>query len=274
MKYSRVIWSVVFGLGCVKGQPIPVVEVSSIGAEETFSEPATATDTQPSAADVLSRYVDVTGGEEAYKAHQNYLAKGRLHIAAQGIEGTIELYLEAPSRKWMSMDIPGMGEVLRVFDGEQGWEINPMLGPRLLTEAELSTESHDGAFNAPLQWDSLYPERELLGAEEFETRACWKLRLVTAAGGERVAFFSQESGLLIGMDMTVPSDMGPMPVQVSIEDYREVDGVKMPFRSVQRVGPIEMVAELDSLEWNVEAPVDFEMPDNIKALLPTETPEP
>jgi hypothetical protein len=274
MKYSNVVCGLVLGLGCAKGQPTPGVEVSGTEAEETSAEPVVATETLPSPSDILSRYVDVTGGAEAYKAHRNYLAKGSLNIAAQGIEGTIELYLEAPSRKWMSMEIPGMGEVLRVFDGEQGWETNPMLGPRLLTEAELKNEGHDAAFNAPLQWDSLYPERELLGAEEFESQGCWKLRLVTEAGGEREAFFSQESGLLIGMDMTIPSDMGPMPIQVAIEDYRDVDGVMMPFRSVQRVGPVEMVAELDSLEWDVEAPVDFEMPDNIKALLPTETPDP
>ena len=149
-----------------------------------------------------------------------------------------------------------------------------MLGPRLLTESELDTESHDAAFNAPLHWDSLYPERELIGAEDFEGQVCWKLRLVTQAGGEREAYFSQESGYLVGMDMTIPSDMGPMPIQVTIEDYRDVDGVKMPFRSIQTVGPVEMVAELDSLEWDVDAPVDFAMPDSIKALLPTETPDP
>jgi len=43
-------------------------------------------------------------------------------------------------------------------------------------------------------------------------------------------YFDAESGLLVRQLRYVGSPVGPVPTQVDYADYREVSGVKMPFR--------------------------------------------
>ena len=137
--------------------------VPSVPESADVAKSASDSEDTPTVKSILDRYVEITGGEAAYASHSNQLAQGYIDIAAQGLRGPVSLYMESPNSKMMVMEIPGMGQVVRVFDGDIGWEINPMLGPRLLTEDELKVEAHDAAFNAPLAWDTLYPERELKG---------------------------------------------------------------------------------------------------------------
>ncbi len=71
------------------------------------------------------------------------------------------------------------------------------------------------------------------------------------------------------MNMTVPTDMGDVPVEVRMEDYQMAGDILMPMRSVQAMGPVEVVVQLESLEWDVEEGMDLSMPDEVRVLLPT-----
>ena len=157
--------------------------------------------------DVLDRYIQVTGGEESYLAYENSRMEGVIEIAAQGLRGEVFVYHEAPNRRRVVMTIPGIGEVIRVYNGEHGWEINPLLGPRVLTEDELSTEKIDSAFNGALYMDSLYPDREMVGANTFNGVNSWEIRLTTDTGNSRNVHYDQQTGLMLGMSATVPTDV-------------------------------------------------------------------
>ena len=53
----------------------------------------------------------------------------------------------------------------------------------------------------------------------------------TGAGGATVTlYFDAESGLLVRQVRYVESPVGRLPTQVDYSDYRDVSGVKMPFR--------------------------------------------
>jgi hypothetical protein len=235
--------------------------------------PASSVDQTPSVDEIIERYVEIIGGDSVFEGHKNYLAKGQLEIAAQGLLAPVELYMEAPNSRKMITRVPGMGEVVHVYDGEHGWEINPMVGPRLLSEDELIVQKHDSRFDAMVNWPSIYTEREVLGSTEFQGATCWTLRLETEEGLERVIHVDQDSGLVVGMEMVIPTDMGDIPVVSRVEDYRKIGNVLMPMRSVQVVGPTEIVVQLESLEWNVPNPPDLSMPDVVRELLPQATPD-
>ena len=53
----------------------------------------------------------------------------------------------------------------------------------------------------------------------------------TGSGGALVTlYFDAESGLLVRQVRYVPSPVGRLPTQIDYADYREVAGVKLPFR--------------------------------------------
>ena len=261
MRKLVLFFPIALNLGCPKN-PAPAEAPETDNAAQ--AEPAIV-----SADELFERFVEVTGGEDAYQTLQNYRVTGYMEVAAQGMKGSVSMYMAEPNLRSQTVEIPGMGQIVRAFDGTHGWEINPMIGPRLLADEELANERLDSTFNASLVWEEVYPQRENQGAAEFAGQDCWKVVAQTAAGNERTIFFGQESGLMYGIEMTMPSDMGPVPVSSRIEDYQQVSGILMPMRTVQTVGPIEMVVQIDNVELNVEDPPDMTMPDAVKALLPS-----
>ena len=53
----------------------------------------------------------------------------------------------------------------------------------------------------------------------------------TGSGGALLSlYFDSETGLLVRQVRSVPSPVGRLPTQVDYADYREVAGVKLPFR--------------------------------------------
>ena len=66
--------------------------------------------------------------------------------------------------------------------------------------------------------------------------------------------------------------MGDIPLVVRIEDYQDSGGVKMPCRSVQGVGPTEVVIQIESMEWDVTIEVDLTMPEVVRELIPQASP--
>jgi hypothetical protein len=52
----------------------------------------------------------------------------------------------------------------------------------------------------------------------------------TTSGGTATLYFDMESGLLLRQVRYVDSPVGRISTQVDYEDYREVAGVKMPFK--------------------------------------------
>ena len=71
--------------------------------------------------------------------------------------------------------------------------------------------------------------------------------------GELVAilYFDEHSGLLLRMLRYVNSPLGSNPTQIDYGDYREQDGVKIPFRETVFRPNSRLVIQLDEAEYNV-----------------------
>ena len=74
-------------------------------------------------------------------------------------------------------------------------------------------------------------------------------------------YFDQESGLLLRVVRYGTSPIGRVPTQVDYADYRDVDGIKMPFRMVFAWMDGRDAIQLSEVRTNV--PIDaakFERP--------------
>jgi hypothetical protein len=74
-------------------------------------------------------------------------------------------------------------------------------------------------------------------------------------------YFSQESALLVRLVRYVETPLGRNPTQIDYADYRDVDGIKVPFRwTLARPGG-RFTIQVDQCQQNV--PIDdtkFSMP--------------
>jgi len=74
-------------------------------------------------------------------------------------------------------------------------------------------------------------------------------------------YFSQQSGLLVRLVRYVETPLGRNPTQIDYADYRDVDGIKVPFRWTLARPGARFTIQVDQIQQNV--PIDdtkFAMP--------------
>jgi hypothetical protein len=66
-----------------------------------------------------------------------------------------------------------------------------------------------------------------------------------------IFYFDTKSGLLVRQDTTAISPEGKMPGKTFLEDYREVDGVKVPFKTRTVLPQFELITTFTEVKNNV-----------------------
>lgn len=235
----------------------------------SFAQPApTERSALPAAEQLLENYITVTGGRAAYEKLNNRVSTGSLEMPAAGIKASMKIVQAAPNKARVSMDIPGVGKVEQGCDGETVWENNVITGVRILEGAERETMLRQLKFNAELDWKSLYESAETVGIEDINGSPSYKVKLVTANDKSVMHnYYDKDTGLLTRIDMISKTQMGDLPVNIMISEYKEFDGIKMPMLAVQKLGAMEQSIRTESVEHNVDLPEDaFALPPEIKEL--------
>jgi len=111
--------------------------------------------------------------------------------------------------------------------GDKGWVLN---GTKLqtLTAAQAATARRglEEVFSAVKVTQA--PGMQLAGMEKIDGREMW---VVVRSTPETTVsyYFDAETGLLRRRNASNHAAVLPLPEQVDFEDYRDVDGVKLPF---------------------------------------------
>lgn len=219
---------------------------------------------------MLKKYVEATGGEAAYKNRKSMVTKARMSMPGMGQGIDMTIYQKAPNMMATVVTIPGMGEQTTVFNGETAWSDSAMTGPRLMTDEEMTSIKRQAAMDAQTAPEKYYESIQTLSRTEFAGEAAYELELVPKDGGETITqFYSVESGLLIGQSYTQSTQQGDIEVRITMSDYREVGGIKMPFKSKLEYPAMSMSQELAISSIEVDKDIDaklFEVPEEIKQL--------
>jgi photosynthetic reaction center cytochrome c subunit len=77
---------------------------------------------------------------------------------------------------------------------------------------------------------------------------------VPPSGETPVNFYFDESGLLIRMLRFAATVVGRVPTQIDLADYRDVDGVRIPFRITTTWTDGQSIVEFTDVRLNV--PID------------------
>jgi hypothetical protein len=81
-------------------------------------------------------------------------------------------------------------------------------------------------------------------------------------------FFDRDTGLLVKMTQTLPTALGDIPVEMTMGDYREVDGIKTPFLMTQTAMGQNMAMHIDKVDYKTKIPESrFDLPPAIRAIL-------
>jgi hypothetical protein len=175
---------------------------------------------------VLDNYVKAVGGRAAVEKIKTRVMKG----AQSGWDGTalpLEIYREAPD-KFLSQTTRPQGLVLQGYNGTTGWLKNPR-GQRELTGEELVSIKRRAAFYDVLRFKEFYPDLKIAAKEKAGDREAFVAESEDSKNGTLRLFFDAQTGLLLRQQIVGKNILTPLPEQIDFEDYRDVDGVKLPF---------------------------------------------
>jgi hypothetical protein len=212
----------------------------------------------PSADQILDKYLAAVGGADALNNINTRVQKGS--IDAFGKTYPIEIYSEAPEKR-ISLTHPPTGTSVTAFNGEVGWLSMPG-GFHSMTAAEGEAARIDAELRFAARVRELYKDFKVLPGEPVGGRATYLV--VAKAPGKPTLnlYFDQEGGLLLRLIRFAETPLGRNPTQVDYSDYRQTDGVKLPYRWTLARPNGAFTIQVESVQQNV--PVDeklFVMPE-------------
>ena len=222
---------------CHRGSQSPLVTppLDRIYGEPVIEPPdilARAPSGEPTADEILDKYVQALGGAARLAGLTSYVAKGSsMAFGDVGTGNAAEIYAKAPNQL-ATIVHTREGDMVRSFDGRDGYFLLPLT---VVQEYPWTGGALEGA---KLDAELAFPGRikEFLGnwRVSFPTTLNGAdVRVVQgtgAAGLVATFYFDKQSGLLVRMARYANSAVGRVPTQIDFSDYRPVAGVMIPFR--------------------------------------------
>lgn len=179
----------------------------------------------PKPEEILARYVQAIGGKDAVEKVKNRIIKGA-SVAANGQSFPLEINFVAPDKYTLSVSLPQSASTQKL-NGSAGWLKNAR-EDRAMESADLAKAKSLAWSLEVLQLKEPYPRMGFAGVEKVGDRECNVLQM-RLQDGRRVRFsFDRESGLLLRRVVQTVTPIGIDPEQTDYDDYRDVDGVKVP----------------------------------------------
>ena len=209
--------------------------------------------------EIVRKALDARGGVDKLKAVQSERITGRISFA-RDVEGAFVVELKRPMKMHVEILLEGQ-KIIRVYDGKSsGWMINPLAESKEvqpLTSEELKNIADESDFDGPLvDYKTKGNRIELAGKENLDDKPVYRLKLTKESGDVRFYFFDASSFLLLKWEGIRKTGEQELPWESFFSDFREVQGLKYPFRIDQGSPGTEIKQTLTTEKMEINPQID------------------
>jgi len=196
----------------------------------------TSTSEGPNANQILDRYIQALGGAQKLAGLTSFVATGTsLGYGGLGGGGRFQIFAKAPDQRAVVIefkDHPERGNSARTYNGKTGWIKSPrgLLGDYDVTGTELDGQRLDAQLSFPGQIKQVLANLRVGVPDSINGR---DVNVIQATGPKGILVtlsFDGQTGLLTRLVRYGKSPVGRVPTQFDYGDYREVGGIKFPFK--------------------------------------------
>jgi hypothetical protein len=226
---------------CHRGRSVPIQTPT---LDQVYGEPEFVPDDLimataeglPRPETIVDRYLKALGDTQKLNAITSYTASGTsLGFRGFGGGGSVEIFAKSPDQRSMIIEYKtadGRDATVRSYDGKIGWIKTPLnvLGEYQLGGTELDGARLDAQITFPGQIKKVLTRLRTIDPAEIDGR---EMDVVQGNGPRNVfatLYFDKKTGLLARMVRFGNTPIGRIPTRLDFDDYRDVDGVKMPFK--------------------------------------------
>jgi hypothetical protein len=220
----------------------------------------------PSVDQVLAKHIAARGGYARIKAIQSVKSTGRLELGPM----VLSISIENPRGSFRSdTSYQGLTKI-EVFDGTQGWVLDPFAGDgpaakaQPMTPAQLKQAALQMDFDSPLVDAPAKGHRiSLEGKARVGSAEAYVVRVDLATGNVLRSYLDTTTFMEIKVTNMAVNEGQEIEVEALLSDYRPVAGVMLPFvLEIRPKGqPQGMKMTFDKVEANLPMePARFKMP--------------
>lgn len=238
----------------MRGIQLILASALVIAGQACFGQTAT-----PTAEQIISKYVEAAGGKAAIDKLTNRVMEGKAELTMIPGSAPIEIRAKAPNKAWSKTDFPGVGAITEGCDGQSAWSKNALTGVAEKKGDELAKAIRDATFNETPMLLKTYPDLKVKGTKKLGEADVYVLESKPAKDSSEVFYFDTKSSLCVGHDSQLQSNGSAVSLQMVFDDFRVVDGVKMPhgikIKMIAADKPeVSVTIKLESIKHNV--PID------------------
>lgn len=233
---------------------VPVIPASAELAktpEKEFHEEDTGTNAAAVVDPILEKYIAAVGGASALQKVTSRSEKGSADLSGKQVP--IDIYAQAPDKRISIMHVPN-GDSITAFNGTIGWLSVPGRPTQWMGSGEMDGARLDADLLLPLRMKQIFADLRLMAPEKIDGHDVNVLQGLREGKPPVNFYLDQQSGLLVRLVRYVETPVGRNPVQIDYADYRDSDGVKIPYRWTIARARGRFTIQLDQVQQNV--PID------------------
>ena len=235
-------------------------------ADEEFLMPRVEGELLPTVEEVLALR-ETDSRKAAIEEMGTYRITGTIRSPQSGVEGTFSTYVSGIERYRVDFDYGKYGYSRMALNGDQAWE-ESSFGPFDELHGDfLEQAKRDHPASMDGDWRDFYDSIQVLRSDNLDGQEVYVLQLKRGDLPSVTIFVDTATGDVLKATAVVLLEGGiGIPVTAQYEDYREVHGVRIPFRTIssnEQSGG--MTTQYETIEVNLD------IDDNFFILTPTES---
>jgi photosynthetic reaction center cytochrome c subunit len=205
----------------------------------------------PKPEQLLDKYVQASGGAAAIDKVTSRVMKGKIEFGS--VSATIDVYTKDPDMRVSFSHMPE-GDSITAFDGHAGWMGAPGRPAREMHGGDIDGASIDADLHLATHLKQMFSELKVRGTEKIGDHDAYLVVGQREGKTPIRLYFDEQSGLLVRMVRFGETALGRLPTQIDYADYRDTDGVKIPYRWTLARPSGRFTIQISEVKQNV--PVD------------------
>ena len=208
--------------------------------------------------DLRNKAVNAIGGEANLRKLTSRVTEADVDLVHQGVQAKTRSWAKAPNKSATETTFIALGKTIATgweyFDGTGGAEAYTFSPAEKFEGKRLDDLRLFNDFYAGIDWTTPYKKVEVTGTTKVNGEEAYIVAFEPKAGTPFKQYYSTTSFLLLRHDGSVASSTNSqvIPFTIHYSDYREIDGIKLPFKSVNNnPGNGDIISITKSVKHNV-----------------------